>query len=62
MGIIAFLNHFPQIGVGAKQLFRTSTRPLTEGLRPKIKAALAFGKFMLFDGVCCFAVLLGMNL
>ncbi len=47
MGIIVlFVAIFPQIGVGAKQLFRTEVPgPMTEGLRPKIKeTALALWK------------------
>ncbi len=47
MGIIVlFVAIFPQIGVGAKQLFRSEVPgPITEGLRPKIKeTALALWK------------------
>ena len=47
MGIIVlFVAIFPQIGVGAKQLFRSEVPgPMTEGLRPKIKeTALALWK------------------
>ena len=66
MGIIVlFVAIFPQIGVGAKQLFRTEVPgPLTEGLRPKIKeTALALWKiyaFMTVSAALLF-MLFGMN-
>ncbi len=47
MGIIVlFVAIFPQLGVGAKQMFRSEVPgPITEGLRPKIKeTALALWK------------------
>ncbi len=50
MGIIVlFVAIFPQLGVGAKQLFRSEVPgPITEGLRPKIKeTALALWKIYL---------------
>ena len=42
MGIIVlFVAIFPQLGVGAKQMFRSEVPgPITEGLRPKIKVSV----------------------
>lgn len=55
MGIIVlFVAIFPQLGVGAKQLFRSEVPgPITEGLRPKIKeTALALWKiYLLLTGL-----------
>lgn len=51
MGIIVlFVAVFPQLGVGAKQMFRSEVPgPITEGLRPKIKeTALALWKIYAF--------------
>ena len=51
MGIIVlFVAVFPQLGVGAKQMFRSEVPgPITEGLRPKIKeTAVALWKIYAF--------------
>lgn len=66
MGIIVlFVAVFPQLGVGAKQLFRSEVPgPITEGLRPKIKeTALALWKIYAFLTLLEVALLMlcGMN-
>jgi trk system potassium uptake protein len=66
MGIIVlFVAIFPQLGVGAKQMFRSEVPgPITEGLRPKIKeTALALWKIytLLTLAATVLLMLCGMN-
>jgi len=65
MGIIVlFVAIFPQLGVGAKQLFRSEVPgPITEGLRPKIKeTALTLWKIYAFLTLAEMVLLMGCGL
>jgi len=62
MGIVVlFVAVFPQLGVGAKQLFRAEVAgPITEGLRPRIKQT-ALALWWIYTGLtiaCCLLLLL----
>lgn len=59
MGIVVlFVAVFPQLGVGAKQLFRTEVPgPITEGLRPRIKQT-ALAMWWIYTGLTVLCVLL----
>src|SRR5690606_16329833 len=56
MGIVVlFVAVFPQLGVGAKHLFRSEvTGPITEGLRPKIKQT-AIALWWIYGGLTLLA-------
>jgi len=57
MGIVVlFVAVFPQLGVGAKQLFRAEVSgPITEGLRPRIKQT-ALALWWIYTGLTCACV------
>jgi trk system potassium uptake protein TrkH len=59
MGIVVlFVAVFPQLGVGAKHLFRTEVPgPITEGLRPKIKQT-ALALWWIYAGLTLLATVL----
>ena len=59
MGIVVlFVAVFPQLGVGAKHLFRTEVPgPITEGLRPRIKQT-ALALWWIYSGLTVLATVL----
>lgn len=63
MGIVVlFVAVFPQLGVGAKHLFKTEVPgPITEGLRPRIKQT-ALALWWIYSGLTLILVVLLMGL